>query len=88
MFAEDVELLPKGAFLALLEKYRGQPETLPEQMRAVAHALATSRGTLDEASLASHFTGRGAWTSRLPQILATLEALGRARLVKGAWTAA
>jgi hypothetical protein len=77
----------KAKPLAAAEK-REWPSTLPEQMRAVADALATTRGTLDEASLASHFTGRGAWKSRLPQILATLEALGRARRVKDAWTAA
>lgn len=28
--------------------------------------------------LAEHFTGRGPWKKRLPQILDTLEALGRA----------
>ena len=77
----------KAKPLAVAAK-REWPSTLPEQMRAVADALATTRGTLDEASLASHFTGRGAWKSRLPQILATLEALGRARRVKDAWTAA
>lgn len=29
-------------------------------------------------ALAEHFTGRGPWKKRLPQILDTLEALGRA----------
>lgn len=61
------------------------PSTLPKQMRAVADALAASGAALDESTLASHFTGRGAWKTRLPQILATLEALGRARRVKNLW---
>ena len=55
------------------------PTELPAQMRAVADALAASAGALDEAALADAFTGRGPWKKRLPQILQTLEALGRAR---------
>lgn len=34
---------------------------------------------LAEAALADRFTGRGPWKKRLPQILQTLEAVGRAR---------
>ena len=68
------------------------PAELPAQMRAVADALAASPGALDEAALAQAFTGRGAWKKRLPQILQTLEALGRARAEAGAshtvWRAA
>ena len=55
------------------------PAELPAQMRAVADALAASPGALDEAALAETVTGRGPWKKRLPQILQTLEALGRAR---------
>jgi hypothetical protein len=77
----------KAKPLAAAEK-REWPSTLPEQMRAVADALAAASSALDEAAIASHFTGRGTWKSRLPQILATLEALGRARRVAGAWVAA
>ena len=58
---------------------RPWPTDLPAQMRAVADALATSTGALDEVALADAFTGRGPWKKRLPQILQTLEALGRAR---------
>ena len=58
---------------------RPWPAELPAQMRAVADALAASPGALDEAALADAFTGRGPWKKRLPQILQTLEALGRAR---------
>jgi hypothetical protein len=67
---------------------RDWPSTLPEQMRAVADALASSGTALDESTLASQFRGRGAWKNRLAQILATLEVLGRARQVNDAWVAA
>ena len=71
---------------------RPWPPSLPEQMRAVADTLATSPGPLGEAALADRFTGRGPWKKRLPQILQTLEALGRARADAGAsgavWRAA
>ena len=48
-------------------------------MRAVADTLAATPGALTESALADRFTGRGPWKKRLPQILQTLEALGRAR---------
>ena len=34
---------------------------------------------LSEADLAARFTGKGPWKKRLPQIIDTLEALGRVR---------
>ena len=55
------------------------PADLPAQMRAVADTLAATPGALTESALADRFTGRGPWKKRLPQILQTLEALGRAR---------
>jgi hypothetical protein len=58
---------------------RPWPADLPAQMRAVADTLAATPGALSEAALADRFTGRGPWKKRLPQILQTLEALGRAR---------
>lgn len=58
---------------------RPWPADLPAQMRAVADTLAATPGALAEAALAERFTGRGPWKKRLPQILQTLEALGRAR---------
>ena len=71
---------------------RPWPAELPAQMRAVADTLATTPGSLTEAALAERFTGRGPWKKRLPQILETLEAVGRARveLLGGttAWRAA
>ncbi|MFT3813384.1 MAG: class I SAM-dependent DNA methyltransferase [Acidovorax sp.] len=35
MFAEDVELLPKGAFLGLLQTHRDDPATLQQMLRAL-----------------------------------------------------
>lgn len=64
------------------------PAELPEQMRAVADALQASPSPLSEAQLADRFTGRGPWKKRLPQILDTLTALGRAQATpQGAGTA-
>lgn len=65
------------------------PADLPEQMRAVADTLATSAQPLDLDALAARFTGRGPWKKRLPQILETLEVLGKAqREAGGRWRGA
>lgn len=55
------------------------PASLPEQVAAVARVLAASSGPLSLADLAARFTGKGPWKKRLPQIIDTLEALGRVR---------
>lgn len=57
------------------------PKDLTEQVRGVAAVLAASSSpqTVDE--IAAHFTGRGKWRERLPQIVDMLAALGRARVV-------
>jgi len=58
---------------------RPWPTGLPEQIKAVAEILASASTGLDLDALASHFSGRGRWRERLPTILDTLVALGRAR---------
>jgi hypothetical protein len=58
---------------------RPWPAELAEQMRAVAEVLTASAASLSEADIAAHFSGRGPWKRRLPQIIDTLVALGRAR---------
>ena len=58
---------------------RAWPAELPEQMRATAEVLSASPIALSEAQVAEHFKGQGPWKKRLPQILDTLEAVGRAR---------
>ena len=62
---------------------RPWPASLPEQMRAVAEVLTSAGAALDEAEIAACFTGRGPWKRRLPQIVDTLVALGRARKAGG-----
>jgi hypothetical protein len=56
------------------------PATLPEQIRLVADTVAQSARPLDLDQLADHFTGRGPWKKRLPEIVSSLEALGRVRV--------
>jgi hypothetical protein len=58
---------------------RPWPAGLPEQIKAVAEVLAASGRALALADLEARFSARGRWRERLPTILATLEALGRAR---------
>jgi hypothetical protein len=64
------------------------PKTAPEQARAVADLLATARVPMTIEAIADRFTARGRWRERLPQLLATLEALGRARERDGAFETA
>ncbi|MDZ7651281.1 MAG: type IIL restriction-modification enzyme MmeI [Burkholderiaceae bacterium] len=56
------------------------PATLPEQIRLVADTVAQSARPLDLDQLAAHFTGRGPWKKRLPEIVDSLAALGRVKL--------
>jgi len=89
---EAAPLPPKGkkpatAKTAAAAK-RAWPNTLPEQMRAVADLLARSGRPLALATMEAEFTGRGPWKRRIPQILDALSALGRARQVNGLWTLA
>ena len=58
---------------------RPWPATLPEQVAAIAQALAANPAPLSEAEIADRFSGKGPWKKRLPQLLETLVALGRAR---------
>jgi hypothetical protein len=61
------------------------PATLPEQVAAVARVLVASPIPLDETAIAARFTGKGPWKKRLPPLLETLVALGRARRVEGGY---
>jgi hypothetical protein len=65
--------------VAAAAKARPWPKDLTEQVRAVASLLADAPTPLNEDDIAAHFTGRGAWRRRLPQLLEMLTALGRAR---------
>ena len=62
------------------------PQTLPEQIAALASAL--NAQPQSESELAARFSGKGKWKARLPELLATLATLGRARrLDDGRWVA-
>ena len=50
-----------------------------EQVRAVADVLSAAAAPLSIDDIAARFTARGPWKKRLPQIIDTLEALGRVR---------
>ncbi len=51
----------------------------------MAEVLATAQRSLDLDDVAAHFSGRGRWRERLPMLLDTLVALGRARVAGGRW---
>lgn len=57
------------------------PKELPDQVRRVADVLAAAREPMSLDAIAERFTGKGPWKRRLPQIVETLETLGRARRV-------
>ncbi|MCE2916814.1 MAG: hypothetical protein LW768_14890, partial [Rubrivivax sp.] len=48
------------------------------QIKAVAELLATAPRPQTQAEIETRFNGRGVWRKRLPTILQTLEAIGRA----------
>jgi hypothetical protein len=56
------------------------PANLPEQIRLVAETVAAAPHPLDLEQLAACFTGRGPWKRRLPEIVSSLEALGRVQV--------
>lgn len=64
---------------------RPWPTGLTEQIKAVAKVLTSAGRSLDLEGLAGQFNGQGRWRDRLPTLLDTLVALGRARVVDGRW---
>ena len=58
------------------------PPTLPEQIKAVADILSAAPTALDLDAIAAQFKGRGRWRERLPVILETLVAIGRAQIYR------
>ena len=77
---DDASTLPTATPISK----RPWPSGLPEQIRTVAEVLAGSVLPLTLPALEAHFSARGRWRERLPTILDTLEALGRARRLGGA----
>jgi hypothetical protein len=62
---------------------RPWPGALPEQIKSVADILSASSQPIGIDAIAAHFSARGRWRERLPTILDTLSALGRARKIEG-----
>jgi hypothetical protein len=92
--AVDPEKQPKTASTAAAETPTPAasekfpwPATLPEQMALLARLLATAPAPLAEAAIAARITGKGPWKKRLPDLLQTLVALGRARQEDENWMA-
>ena len=75
---------------AVAVEKRAWPSGLPEQIKAVSEVMATAGRPLTLDDLAAHFTARGRWRDRLPTIVETLEAIGRARRAsdRQAWAVA
>jgi hypothetical protein len=61
------------------------PNTLPEQVRALAQLLSASPAPMPLAAIEASFKGKGPWKKGLPRILETLEALGRAHHEGAGW---
>ncbi|MDD5175283.1 MAG: hypothetical protein PHQ05_02515 [Sterolibacterium sp.] len=62
------------------------PQTLPEQVAAVARMLSIAATPQTLEDLAANFKGKGPWKKRLPQLLDTLVVLGKARVLEdGRW---
>jgi hypothetical protein len=70
----DAEAAP----VAAIRKKIPWPTELPAQMAAIAQVLSSASGPLSLDQLAEHFSAKGAWKKRLPQLVETLVALGRA----------
>jgi len=83
----DEEIGGANPFKSKVITTRPWPSGLTEQIKAVAEVLAQSGASFDRDELAAHFSGRGRWRDRLPTLLDTLAALGRARVsADGKWT--
>lgn len=64
------------------------PKDALDQVRAVAEILAASPTPLTAEDITDRFTAKGPWKKRMPQLLETLVALGRAQEQNGSFSAA
>jgi hypothetical protein len=78
-----IDVSPEAEAPAPAVPKRPWPSGLPEQIKTVAELLASSPGALALPDIEARFTARGRWRERLPTILDTLEALGRAKQTPG-----
>ncbi len=79
--SEEAEAAPAAAPAAPAGR-RPWPGSLPDQIKSVADLLSGSSQPMSLDAIAGHFTARGRWRERLPTILETLAAVGRARRVE------
>ena len=77
----DTDADEPAPVVAKPDKKMPWPKSAAEQARAVADALVAARSPLTHDELAARFTGKGPWKKRLPVLLDTLVALGRAHRV-------
>lgn len=88
---EQSSMLLEGGYalappiIGIVAKAKAWPLVLPEQVRAVANALADAPRRLPLTTLAVQFKGKGQWKKDLLPILETLAALGRARNSGDVW---
>lgn len=81
---EELEIAPAEAKAAAPKKHPW-PKALPEQVQAVRAALAARAHPAAASDLARTF--KGARTDRIEEVLATLAALGQARVSEGRFAA-
>ncbi len=84
----DADEAPKAVAASGKMPQQAWPSELPQQVAAVVQLLSSSGMALTAERIAQHFKGQGPWKKRLPQILDTLEALGRVRISAAGYTAA
>jgi len=77
MFAEDVELLPKGSFLTLLQNWREQPATLQHMLRSLWADMDQGGFSVALTAPVLHFNGKlfkepANWREVEPAIFGTL----------------
>jgi hypothetical protein len=83
---EDLGLETTAPAPAATDGKQPWPSTLPEQIAALAQLLDTSNTPLSLDDVAARFATKGAWRKRLPQLLDTLAAVGRARQTGEGWS--
>jgi hypothetical protein len=80
MFADEPKGQSPAADKVQASSAKGPwPAGLPAQIKRVAALLGSVSRPIHVKEIADAFTGRGHWRERIPTILETLEALGRAR---------
>ncbi|MCB1745594.1 MAG: class I SAM-dependent DNA methyltransferase, partial [Gammaproteobacteria bacterium] len=77
--APEAEEAASPAAVAAPVAKRAWPKGVAEQIKAVADVMASAGRPVSLADLEASFTARGRWRDRLPTIVETLEAIGRAR---------